>query len=132
MTFTVSNKAISDALTMLSKVIAQKNILPILNDAIFQLEGNRLQLTTSDIENRMTTTVDITEGDGDGAFAVNARNMMEALRNMCDMPLTFEHDEKNGKVKVTYPNGVFTLPTEKTDEFPCPGDINTTVAITIS
>lgn len=134
MTFTVSSKAINDALTMLSKVIASKNVLPILEDFIFCLEGDTLHMTAADTENTMTTSVCITEGDGnDGSFAINARNMMDALKNMADLPMTFSFDELTNKVKVSYQNGLFTLPTEKPDEFPITvpikenGNVNVTI-----
>ena len=100
MTFTVSSKEIKDALTILAKVIAPKNSLPILDNFIIRLEGDKLHMTAADTENIMTTTVSITEGNGEGTFAVNARNMTEALKNIAEMPLTFEVDEKDKKVKV--------------------------------
>ena len=131
MTFTVSSKVINDALTMLSKVIASKNVLPILNDFIIRLEGETLHITAADTENMMTTTVCITEGNGEGSFAINAKDMMEALKNMADIPLTFELDEKANKVKVAYQNGVFSLPTESPEEFPQPYPIKTALTVSI-
>ena len=131
MTFTVSSKAINDALTMLSKVITSKNVLPILDNFIIRLEGDTLHMTAADTENMMTTTVCITEGNGEGSFAINAKNMMEALKNMAEMPLTFEFDEKANKVKVTYQNGVFSLPTDSPEEFPQPYPIKTALTVSI-
>ena len=131
MTFTVSSKAINDALTILSKVIASKNVLPILDDFIIRLEGDTLHITAADTENMMTTTVCIKEGNGEGTFAINARNMMEALKNMAEMPLTFEFDETACKVKVSYQNGVFSLPTDSPEEFPQPYPIKTALTVSI-
>lgn len=116
---------------MLSKVIASKNVLPILNDFIIRLEGETLHITAADTENMMTTTVCITEGNGEGSFAINAKDMMEALKNMADIPLTFELDEKANKVKVAYQNGVFSLPTESPEEFPQPYPIKTALTVSI-
>lgn len=131
MTFTVSSKAINDALTMLSKVIASKNVLPILDDFIFRLEGDTLHMTAADTENMMTTTVCITEGNGEGSFAINAKNMMDVLKNMAEIPLTFDFDETANKVKVTYQNGVFSLPTDSPEEFPQPYPIKTALTVSI-
>lgn len=131
MTFTVSSKAINDALVILSKVIASKNVLPILDDFIIRLEGDTLHMTAADTENMMTATVCITEGNGEGCFAVNAKSMMEALKNMEEILLTFEFDEDTSKVKVSYQNGVFSLPTDKPDEFPQPYSINPTLTMSI-
>ena len=131
MTFTVSSKAINDALTILSKVIASKNVLPILDDFIIRLEGDTLHMTAADTENMMTTTVCVTEGNGEGSFAINAKNMMEALKNMAEMPLTFEFNEDTNKVKVSYQNGIFSLPTESPDEFPQPYPIKSELEVSI-
>lgn len=131
MTFTVSSKAINDALTILSKVIASKNVLPILDDFIIRLEGDTLHMTAADTENMMTTTVCVTEGNGEGSFAINAKNMMEALKNMAEMPLTFEFNEDTNKVKVSYQNGIFSLPTESPDEFPQPYPIKSALEVSI-
>lgn len=131
MTFTVSSKAINDALTILSKVIASKNVLPILDDFIIRLEGDTLHMTAADTENMMTTKVCVTEGNGEGCFAVNAKSMMEALKNMAEMPLTFDFDEDAHKVKVSYQNGIFSLPTENPDEFPQPYPITPTLTLAI-
>ena len=116
---------------MLSKVITSKNVLPILDNFIIRLEGDTLHMTAADTENMMTTTVCITEGNGEGSFAINAKNMMEALKNMAEMPLTFEFDEKANKVKVTYQNGVFSLPTDSPEEFPQPYPIKTALTVSI-
>ena len=131
MTFTVSSKTINDALTILSKVIASKNVLPILDDFIIRLEGDTLHMTAADTENMMTTTVCVTEGNGEGSFAINAKNMMEALKNMAEMPLTFEFNEDTNKVKVSYQNGIFSLPTESPDEFPQPYPIKSALEVSI-
>ncbi len=133
MTFTVSSKAVNDALTMLSKVIASKNVLPILDDFIFRLEGDTLHLTASDIENTMNTFIGVTEGDGkDGSFAINARSMMDALRNMPEMPMTFSFEESNNSLRISYQNGLFSLPTERTDDFPAITPVNENEAFSIT
>lgn len=131
MTFTVSSKTLNEALNIISKVIASKNILPILDDFILSLVDDKLSITASDAENTMTTTVSITDGKGKGCFAINAKNLLEAMRNMADMQLTFDYDKKEKKVTVTYLNGVFSLPTDNADEFPQPNSVTPTLTINI-
>lgn len=123
MTFTVSNKILGDALNLLIKVVSSKNVLPILDNFIFSVKNGELTLTAADTENMMTARISLTEASGEGDFAVNARNMMDAVKNIADIPLTFTLDEDNNNVKVAYQNGMFTLPTDNTDEFPNIGDI---------
>ena len=117
MKFTTTSKTLAERIVMVNKVVSSKNTLPILNDIVFDIKGDTLRLTAADIENRLTTDIVLTETDGEGCFAVDAKNIMEGVKNLEDQPLTFEADD-NGTVKVTYQGGYFILPTEGTDEFP--------------
>lgn len=123
MTFTVSNKTLGDALNLLIKVVSSKNVLPILDNFIFLVKDGELTLTAADTENMMTARISLSEASGEGDFAVNAKNMMDAVKNIADVPLTFTFEEDSKSVKVAYQNGMFTLPTDSTDEFPNIGDI---------
>ncbi len=129
MTFTVSNKKLGDTLNLLIKVVSSKNVLPILDNFIFSVKGEELTLTAADPENMMTTRIILTDADGEGGFAVNAKSMMDAVKNIADIPLTFTLDKDNNSVKVTYQNGLFMLPTSSTDEFPKISDIRTDALI---
>ena len=123
MTFTVSNKTLGDALNLLIKVVSSKNVLPILDNFIFLVKDGELTLTAADTENMMTARISLSEASGEGDFAVNAKSMMDAVKNIADIPLTFTFEEDNNSVKVAYQNGMFTLPTDNTNEFPNIGDI---------
>ena len=118
MTFTVSNKTLGDALNLLIKVVSSKNVLPVLDNFIFSVKDGELTLTAADTENMMTARIILTETSGEGNFAVNARNMMDAVKNIEDVPLTFQLDSDTNCIKVGYQNGFVTLPMNNTDEFP--------------
>lgn len=122
----------SDALTMVVKVVTSKAVLPILNDVIFKVKKDKLQLTAADGENQLTTCINITDAEGEGEFAINAKDLIEAMKNMPDMPLTFYKEDDNCIVKIDYFCGVFSLPTEKTEEFPKMMDIDDEQAINIT
>ena len=59
MRFDVSSTALLSRLQSISKVIASKNSLPILDSFLFNLEGNTLTVTASDAETRLVTSVDV-------------------------------------------------------------------------
>lgn len=130
-TFTVSNKTVSDALAMVSKVVSAKNVLPILNDIIFKVEKDKLWLTGADVENQLTTSIDITDVQEEGEFAINAKDIMEAVKNMPDMPLTFSREDNANTIKIDYFSGEFSLPIDGTDEFPKMVDINESEVVSI-
>lgn len=118
MRFTLSSTALSNKLVALSKVINSKNALPILGDFIFDIQGQTLLLTASDSENTMQTTVELAESDGDGRFAIGNHDLLEAVKSFSEQPITFDIDLQQNIAKITYQNGLFSLPTESADEYP--------------
>ncbi len=118
MRFTVSSTALSSKLSALSRVINSKNSLPILADFVFEINDNVLTLTASDSENVMKTTLTLTESDGPGRFAIGNRDLLEAVKGFSEQPLTFDINEEKGLVRISYQNGLFSLPVDNADEFP--------------
>lgn len=114
----------TEALVNLNRVISNKATMPILNDIVFKLVDNTLQLMASDNEVMLVTKIDVTDVEGEGCFAVNAKNIMDAVKNLPELPLTFTFNEKESKVMVDYFSGVFCLPTDNATEFPILPPIN--------
>jgi DNA polymerase-3 subunit beta len=118
MKFTVSSTALSSKLNALSRVINSKNSLPILADFVFDVQGGILHLTASDSENVMNTQLELAECDGEGRFCVGNHDLLEAVKGFSEQPLTFDVDQTTNLAKISYQNGLFSLPVENADEFP--------------
>ena len=118
MRFTVSSTALSSKLSALSRVINSKNALPILGDFVFEIKENVLYLTASDSENVMKTQLDLTESDGNSRFAIANHDLLEAVKGFSEQPITFEVNQEQNIVRISYQNGLFSLPIENADEFP--------------
>ena len=118
MRFTVSSTALSSKLNALSRVINSKNSLPILADFVFDIQGTTLHLTASDSENVMKTQVELNECDSDGRFAIGNHDLLEAVKGFSEQPITFDVDQQSNIAKISYQNGLFSLPVESADEFP--------------
>ena len=118
MRFTVSSTALSGKLTALSRVINTKNSLPILSDFLFDISDNVLHLTASDSENVMTTELPLTESDGNARFAIGNKDLLEAVKGFSEQPITFDINQENNIAKISYQNGMFSMPIENADEFP--------------
>ena len=132
MRFTVSSTALSSRLVALSRVINSKNSLPILGDFLFEVVDGRLNLTASDSEVMMKTSIELTENDGNGRFCVGNHDLIEAVKGISEQPITFDVDQAANIAKIGYQNGMFSLPVENADEFPQPqqiGDGATTINI---
>ena len=132
MRFTVSSTALSSRLVALSRIINSKNSLPILGDFLFEVVGGRLNLTASDSEVMMKTSIELTDNDGDGRFCVGNHDLLEAVKGISEQPITFDVDQTSKIAKIGYQNGMFSLPVESADEFPQPlqiGEGATTINI---
>ena len=118
MRFTLSSTALSNKLSALSRVINSKNALPILGDFVFEISENILYLTASDSENVMKTQLELTESDGSCRFAIGNQLLLDAVKGISEQPITFDVNLEKNSVKISYQNGLFSLPIENADEFP--------------
>lgn len=118
MKFIVSSTALLSHLQIISKVINSKNSMAILDNFLFVLEGTRLTMTASDPETTMTTSIDVIDAEGEGRFAVNAKILLEPLKELPEQPLTFEIDDNNLEIFLTYQSGRFNFIGVNGDEYP--------------
>lgn len=118
MKFIVSSTALSSHLQAISRVINSKNALPILDCFLFQLEDGTLSVTVSDSETTMVTSVEVNESDTDGRFAVVAKTLLDALKEIPEQPLTFEINPESYEITVQYQNGKYSLMGQNANEFP--------------
>ncbi len=118
MRFTLSSSALSAKLNALSRVINSKNSLAILGDFLFDVQGGVLRLTASDSENVMNTQIELAENDGDGRFAIANHDMLEAVKGISEQPLTFDVNLQDNLAKISYQNGMFSLPIESAEQYP--------------
>ena len=117
MKFIVSSTALSSHLQAISRVINSKNALPILDCFLFELKDGTLSVTVSDSETTMVTSVEVNESDADGRFAVAAKTILDALKEIPEQPL-FEVNTDSLEITVQYQNGKYSLMGQNADEFP--------------
>lgn len=118
MRFTVSSTALFSHLQAVSRVINSKNALPILDCFLFRLEDGTLSVTVSDSETTMVTSVEVNESDMNGKFAIAAKTLLDALKEISDQPLTFDINAQSFEITVHYLNGKYSLVGQNADEFP--------------
>ncbi len=132
MRLTISSTTLASRLTALSKVFNSKNSLPILDCYLFEVNSNQLTITASDSENVMTTQIQLDESDGNGTFAVNNRNILDAVKELPEQPLTLDVDMSTYAIKIIYMNGMYNFTAQSGDEFPRMQPLNdSAAAITI-
>ena len=132
MKFDVSSSALLARLQSISKVIASKSTIPILDSFLFQLQDNKLTITASDIETRLVTTVDVINVEGEGLFAISAKILLEPLKKLPEQPLTFAINDDNLEIFIYFENGKYNFIGQKGDVYPVQKPLgDTTVAFTL-
>ena len=118
MKFVVSSTSLSSHLQVVSRVIASKNTIPVLDCFLFELQGNLLKITAADSETRMITSVEVNEVEGEGVFAIPAKNLLESLKELPEQPITFEIDDSTLGMFIYYQNGKYNFIGQNGDEYP--------------
>lgn len=118
MKFEVSSTALLSRLQSISKVIASKNSLPILDSFLFDLNGDLLTITASDAETRLVTSVEVMNTEGAGLFAVSAKILLDPLKELPEQPLRFEINDENLEIFIHFENGKYNFIGQKGDTYP--------------
>ena len=124
MRFNVSSTSLSNRLQTISRVQSSKNALPILDCILFELVDGVLKMTASDSETTMVTTVNITEAEGEGKFAIGAKQLISSIKEISEQPITFNVDQNSFAIEITYQNGKYNLIGQNGYEFPVPNGVN--------
>lgn len=118
MKITISSSVLSARLQATGRVIASKNNLPILDCFLFDIKGNKLTLTASDNETTLTTWVELVESDADIRFAVNAKTIQDAMKEIPEQPLECYVNDQSLEITIEYQNGKYNFMGQPADEYP--------------
>lgn len=118
MRFVASSSALSGRLQSISRVINSKSSLPILDCFLFDFNGNTLTITASDGETTLVTTTEVIECDSNARFCINAKTILDSMKEISEQPLTFTINLDTNEIVVTYQNGTFSIIGQNADEYP--------------
>jgi len=118
MKFNIQSKLLLTRLSAVSKVISSKNAYAILDNFLFELDHSTLTVTGSDMETRLTTTMEVQDAEGSGSFAIDVKKLMDLLKTLPDTALSFEIDDNTLQSVIKYINGEFKIMAFAGDEYP--------------
>ena len=120
MYFKVSSTALNSRITTASKVLASKNSMPILDCFLIDLKEGELQITASDSEKCIITSLPVLEQDGQGRFCVPAKTLMESLREIPEQPISIDINMDTYEVNGKHSSGQFSIMAQDAECYPAP------------
>lgn len=118
MKFTVSKDALLSRMKVAKQVISSKNVLPALDNFLFEVNDSTLTLIASDNETTLSLRMELMDCDTDGRIAIDAKMLTDAMKEIPEQPLVFFIDTDTWGVNVKYRNGEFMMMGTDPVEFP--------------
>ena len=116
MKFIVSSSYLLKNLQVLGGIINNNNTLPILDNFLFQLDGNSLSVSASDLETTISSNLNV-ESKEKGSICIPARLLLDTLKTFPEQPLTFTV-ESNNTIEISSNHGKYALAYANGEEFP--------------
>ena len=125
MRFIVTSTSLLKYLQQISGVISSNVVLSVLEDFLFELQGNTLTLTATDLETMMRVQMEVLDEEGQGKICIPSKILVEYLKNLPEQPITFNISEQDLTIEMSSDVGKYHIGGEKADDFPkepAPGD----------
>ena len=116
MEFKISSAELLKSIMDVSRAIPTKTTLPILENFLFKLTDGSLEITASDQDLTLRTTIKVESSTSDGAMAVPARQLTELLKALPDQPVTIKLG--GNSFECIWNNGNSSLPVFPAEDYP--------------
>ncbi len=117
MKFVVSSSELLRSVLTVQKAIPAKATEAILENYLFVLSGNKLEITASDKEITLRTELEVASVEEAGSIAVPARQVTELLKELPDQPLTIKNESDNS-FSCAWASGESVLPCYNPEDYP--------------
>lgn len=117
----VSSSLLLKNLNIVNGVISSNTVLPILEDFLFELEGEELNITGSDLETRIQVKVPVSVGEGDRnnvKLCLPSKIVLEYLKNLPEQPLNLNFNTTTNTVELTSNTGKYKVTGQSANEYP--------------
>jgi len=94
MNLTITKEQISHGLQSVQNVVSTRTTLPILSNVLLRADGNRLEMTATDLDVTITCSVEATVKKP-GATTMPVKKLFGIVRELANPEIELETDEKN-------------------------------------
>ncbi len=126
MRFVVSSTELLKHLNAISRVISSKNTLPLLDNFLFKPGGRRREVPACDLETTLITQMTLDSVEGEGVVAIQAKILLDTLKEFPEQPLTFKINLETMSVELFSLNGKYSVPAQNGEDFPALPQLNET------
>ena len=103
MQFTITREQLLKPLQQVCGVLASRPTLPIINNILLEVEGDRLSLTGTDLEVELSTQAQLAQAvDFSGKFTIPAKKFLDISKSLPEdslISVQFEEDKAIVKAK---------------------------------
>lgn len=120
MRFIVNSQVLLKQLQSISGVVTNNNTIPIISCFHFHLDEGMLTIKTTDLETTMIVQLEVETGTLTevNEVAVPSRLLMDILKNMDDVPMTFIVDDSTFAIDILSGEGKYHLAGLAADGYP--------------
>lgn len=130
MKFRISREKLLRPLQQVAGVVERRQTMPVLANALFVLEGNKLSITGSDLEVELVAKIELDEQFEAGEITIPAKKLLDICKALPDeCVLSFSQEDQ--KVEIMAGRSKFLLSTLPANEFPNIEDSEGTLAFSI-
>lgn len=119
MKFTVNSQELTTRLANLTRAQASKPVLPILECILFEVKDGELTLVANDSELALEAKLPVYDSE-DGQVAIGSKQLLAAIKEISDRPITFDIDDETYSVDIDYTSGRYRVVGMNGEEFPRP------------
>ena len=117
MKFSLNRELLLKPLLLVSGAVERKSTLPILGNILFDVKGQQLTLTATDLELEMVAHSELENQGEDGKVTIPARKLLDICKSLPENSmLTFHVD--GDSVKLSSGRSKYSLSTLSADDFP--------------
>ncbi len=117
MKFVASTSALLRQLQIAAGALSANPVIPVLEDFMMTLQGNKLSIAASNLEMTITTDLEVT-GQENGKIAIPGKTLLETLKSLPEQPLSFVINSETRGIEITSASGKYKLVGEKSEDFP--------------
>ena len=118
MNFIVSSTALYRQLSRIAGAIPSRSVLPIIENFLFEIDRDRLTISTTNLETSMQTVLAVESRGEPMRIAIPAKILLDILKALPEQPITFMINEDNYGVEISSENGKYKISGEDGEDFP--------------